>query len=583
MRFGWTTKLGIFVVIGAGMAGICSAEVAADKTPASAADANSTAKSGNVDGSTIKLQVGKPFPGLEFVAIDGNKVDVANMKGKVVLVYFWATWCSGCWHSDRRIADLYYDMHDKGFELIGISVDSDRQALDKYLARNKFKWPQYYDGKGWDNAVASRFGISCVPEMILVDKNGVVVDSAMSTPKLVVRVRELVTGKPIAAEVAAALAEAETAAKNKAVAREQTNKQLKAATDALVAPAQKGDARAQERLGRAYLRGLGISQDFDKARMWYRKAAEQGDAAAQVSLGQMYHRGEGVIVDCNEAFRWYTKAAEQGYPRGQRLLGQLLRVMYRSGDVTKDPNKAVALYAKAAEGGDPVAQRSLGGMYAGGGRVVPKDPNRAAMWYKKALESYTRAEENGIAWAMAEKGGMFLWGGGVPKDVQKGIALLTKAAEHGCPVAQAMLSSRYEHGSDVPQDYAVAVKWLVASAANGDMDSQNELGFAYYFGERGLPKDDRKAAEWLTRAAEQGDSTAQFRLAQMYADGEGVQRDYVTAYVWLTISERVDTVLNSGQEDRESLAKKMTSEQVTDAEKRAKAFVARRQPGDEEE
>ena len=77
--------------------------------------------------------------------------------------------------------------------------------------------------------------------------------------------------------------------------------------------AESGDAEAQSNLGRKYLNGDGVAQNYQEAMQWLRLAAEQGDASAQSNLGVMYQRGEGVAQSDQEAVKWYRLAAEQGY------------------------------------------------------------------------------------------------------------------------------------------------------------------------------------------------------------------------------------------------------------------------------
>ena len=67
-------------------------------------------------------------------------------------------------------------MHSKGFEIVGISLDSSEQKLTDYVNKNSMGWPQYFDGKGWKNTLAKEYGISSIPAMWLVDKKGNLVD-----------------------------------------------------------------------------------------------------------------------------------------------------------------------------------------------------------------------------------------------------------------------------------------------------------------------------------------------------------------------------------------------------------------------
>jgi len=112
---------------------------------------------------------------LHFTAVDGSQVDLSTMRGKVVLVDFWATWCGPCKAELPNVLSAYQKLHDKGFEIVGISLDQDRDSLLKYTAQKGMTWPQYFDGKGWNNGISSEFGIQSIPTMWLVNKKGFVV------------------------------------------------------------------------------------------------------------------------------------------------------------------------------------------------------------------------------------------------------------------------------------------------------------------------------------------------------------------------------------------------------------------------
>ncbi len=109
---------------------------------------------------------------LKFTALDGTPVDLAALKGKVVLIDFWATWCPPCRGEVPNVVAAYHKYHDQGFEIIGISLDQDKDALLAFTKENGMTWPQYFDGNGWQNAISSRFGINSIPAMWLIDKQG---------------------------------------------------------------------------------------------------------------------------------------------------------------------------------------------------------------------------------------------------------------------------------------------------------------------------------------------------------------------------------------------------------------------------
>ena len=119
--------------------------------------------------------LGKPLE-MKFTSLDGKEVDLSKMKGKVVLIDFWATWCGPCVKEIPSVKKTYDELHSKGFEIIGISLDSDKGKLEDFIAKNGMPWPQFFDGKGWKTSLAKEHGISSIPAMWLVDKKGNLVD-----------------------------------------------------------------------------------------------------------------------------------------------------------------------------------------------------------------------------------------------------------------------------------------------------------------------------------------------------------------------------------------------------------------------
>jgi len=115
--------------------------------------------------------MGKPV-NLQFTAVDGRSVDLARLRGKVVLLDFWATWCPPCVMEMPDVKTNYVQFHAKGFEIVGIDMDDFQDKLTQYVADNKIEWPQYFDGLHWKNKIAVRFGIMQTPTMWLIDKKG---------------------------------------------------------------------------------------------------------------------------------------------------------------------------------------------------------------------------------------------------------------------------------------------------------------------------------------------------------------------------------------------------------------------------
>jgi thiol-disulfide isomerase/thioredoxin len=115
--------------------------------------------------------IGKPLD-IKFTALDGREVDLSKMAGKVVLVDFWATWCGPCVASLPDVKAAYDKLHAKGFEIVGISFDSDKPKLEHFVSDQNMAWPQFFDGQGWQNKFGQQFGIDSIPTQWLVDKKG---------------------------------------------------------------------------------------------------------------------------------------------------------------------------------------------------------------------------------------------------------------------------------------------------------------------------------------------------------------------------------------------------------------------------
>jgi thiol-disulfide isomerase/thioredoxin len=122
------------------------------------------------------LAVGAVFPDFSEKDLSGQPLSVASRKGKVVLLDFWATWCGPCRAELPNVIKTYQKHHAEGFEIMGVSLDSERDKLDGFLKQQDgMTWPQYFDGQGWSNKLAAKYGVEAIPFAVLIGPDGKII------------------------------------------------------------------------------------------------------------------------------------------------------------------------------------------------------------------------------------------------------------------------------------------------------------------------------------------------------------------------------------------------------------------------
>ena len=128
---------------------------------------------------------------LQFVDTEGKQIDLEQLQGKVVLIDFWASWCPDCVRELPQVQQVYRDYSAKGFTVLGISLDRDRSAMTNFIAKKLIPWPQYFDGKGWKNDLVTKYSVREIPELWLINKQGVVETTSGDVTQLANKVQQL--------------------------------------------------------------------------------------------------------------------------------------------------------------------------------------------------------------------------------------------------------------------------------------------------------------------------------------------------------------------------------------------------------
>ncbi len=148
-----------------------------------------------IEGTARRLQLlGKDMT-IKGPLVDGKPYDLAEQKGKVVLVQYWATWCEPCLQEIVNVLKNYELYHDRGFEVVGISIDEDKAKFDEFLKESKLPWPMMLDSQSKESN-AQRYGVIGVPVLILVDQQGKVVSLNARGEQLDVALEKLLGPPP---------------------------------------------------------------------------------------------------------------------------------------------------------------------------------------------------------------------------------------------------------------------------------------------------------------------------------------------------------------------------------------------------
>ncbi|AWH86498.1 peroxiredoxin [Flavobacterium album] len=153
--------------------------------------ATEMAKLQKAEESKASVEIGKQAPDFSAATPDGAKMSLKQSLGKVTLVDFWASWCRPCREENPNVVAMYNELHTKGLNIIGVSLDKEGAKWKEAIAADKLVWNQVSNLKFWDEPIAKQYGVQSIPATFLLDASGKIVAKDLRGAELKAKVEEL--------------------------------------------------------------------------------------------------------------------------------------------------------------------------------------------------------------------------------------------------------------------------------------------------------------------------------------------------------------------------------------------------------
>lgn len=141
--------------------------------------------------SAATFIIGAEAPNFELNNLEGKPMELKDLRGKLILLDFWASWCGPCRRENPNVVKLYDEYKDKGFDILGVSLDRDQARWEQAVEKDGLTWHHVSDLKGWKSAAAKLYSVSSIPATLLIDKEGKIVARNLRGAALEAKVAEL--------------------------------------------------------------------------------------------------------------------------------------------------------------------------------------------------------------------------------------------------------------------------------------------------------------------------------------------------------------------------------------------------------